>query len=143
MYADKCIVLFQIRNQLENLVIYTEPFNDDRTRLRQSSHNDEHYILTHNFAPFGDKIDYIIEAGTIANLRDTKRFTTIHFHTKLNYFNALHHEINELMRSHEIDQERRVRVTHGLKYLAIAVRRTKTASEISAEMVSFLQNKNR
>lgn len=129
----------QIRHQLENLTIYTEVFNSDRTQFRQSSHNDDDYVLVHNYAPFGDKIDYNIDAGTVANIRDTNNMTTIHLHTKLNYFNALHHEINELMddtvRRHEIDEQRRRRVTQGLKFLAAAVRGTKSPSHVPVEMV--------
>lgn len=119
--------------------MYAEPFNIDRTQLRQSAHNTDDYMLVNDFAPFGEKINYTIEAGTVANIRDTANFTTIHLHTRLNYFSAIHHEINELMddtmRRHEIDEQRRRRVTCGLKYLAAAVRRTKSPSDISADMV--------
>lgn len=105
--------------------------------MRQSRNNEDEFILTHNYCPFGTRIDYVIEAGTIVSARDN--FSSIHFHTKLNYFNALHHEINELiddtLRRHEIDENRKRRVSQGLKFLAAAVRRTKNPADITAEMV--------
>lgn len=118
-------------------MIYAERYYPDRVQLRQSQNNENEFILMHDYSPFGTRIDYVIPAGTIVSTRDN--FSTLHFHTKLNYFNALHHEINELIddtvRRHEIDEQRKRRVTQGIRYLAAAVNRTKSPADITTEMV--------
>lgn len=120
-------------------MIYTEYFNSDRIHLRQSHTNDDEFHLTHNYCPFGTSIDYTLKAGTVASIRDQGNQSTVHFHTKVNYFNVLHHEINEMLadtlKRPEIDENRKRRVIHGLKYLAATVRRTKHPREISDDMV--------
>lgn len=92
-----------------------------------------------DFSPFSKKIGYIIPAGTVATVSDKPDGTQIHLKTSLNYFVALHHEINELLsdliRRPEIDPLRKNRVYWGLKYLASVLRRIKDPSEISSEMV--------
>lgn len=65
--------------------------------------------------------------------------TQIQLKTSLNYFDVLHHEINELLldviRRPEIDPLRKNRVYWGLKYLAAALNRNTEPSGISTEMV--------
>lgn len=96
-------------------------------------------MLTHDFQPFGTKIDYTIPAGTMAVVTDKPAGTQIHFKSSLNYFDVLHHEINELLfdliKRPEIDAQREKRVASGLKYLASTVHRIKNPSDIPSEMV--------
>lgn len=118
-------------------MVFTEQYSADKVQLRQSQNNENEFILLHDYSPFGLRIDYVIKAGTVVSTRDN--FSTVHFYTKLNYFNALHHEINELiddtLRRHEIDEQRKRRVTHGIRYLAAAVQRTRSPADITTEMV--------
>lgn len=107
--------------------------------LKPSDSVDGEFVLTHDFQPFGIKIDYTIRAGTTATATDKPAGTQIHFKTSLNYFNVLHHEINELLfdliKRPEIDAQRKQRVASGLKYLASTVRRIKSSVDIPSEMV--------
>lgn len=129
----------QIRKQTENLPTYTEYYNSQRTLMRPSDFNESEYILQHDFKPFNQRIEYTIAAGAVATVTDKPEGTLVHFKTSLNYFDALHHEINELLvdliRRPEIDPLRKNRVYWGLKYLAAAFRRIKDPSDISSEMV--------
>lgn len=84
-------------------------------------------------------MQYVIRAGTLATLFDKPDGTRLNFKTSLNYFDVLHHEINELLsdliKRPEIDPHRKNRVYFGLKYLAAALQRTSDPAEISSEMV--------
>lgn len=119
--------------------MYTEYYNSQRINLKPSDFVEDEFVLTHDFQPFGIKIDYTIRAGTTATVTDKVAGTQIHFKTSLNYFNVLHHEINELLfdliKRPEIDVQREQRVASGLKYLASAVRRIKSPTDIPSEMV--------
>lgn len=127
---------FQIRKYLENLPVYTEYYNLPQITSRIS---DNECMLTQNYKPFGDKIDYTVPAGCVATMSDTANGTQIHFKTTLNYFYVLHHEINELfnelIKRPEIDVQRKNRVYWGLKYLASIIRRINDPLEITSEMV--------
>lgn len=118
---------------------YTEYYNSQRTILRPSDFNENEFILIRDFNPFSQKIQYVIPAGTVARVYDKPDGTVINLKTSVNYFDALHHEINELftdlIRRPEIDPFRKNRVYWGLKYLAAALRRVNDPSEISSEMV--------
>lgn len=107
--------------------------------LRPSDFKENEFVLQHDFEPFGQKIKCIIPQGTVAQVSDKPEGTLIQFKTSLNYFDALHHEINELLvdllQRPEIDPLRKNRVYWGLKYLAAALRRISEPSEISSEMV--------
>lgn len=102
-------------------------------------YNDDEVMVANDYSPFGSKIDYIIKAGTMAVIMENRSEPTIHFKTSLNYFNALHNEINDLitdsLRNPEIDAQRKRRVSSGLRFLAAAVRRIKDQNEITSEMV--------
>lgn len=102
-------------------------------------YNDDQVVVANNYSPFGSKIDYIIKAGTLAVIMENRSEPTIHFKTSLNYFNALHNEINELMtdslRNPELDAQRKRRICSGLRFLAAAVRRIRDQNEITSEMV--------
>lgn len=107
--------------------------------MRPSDFSESQFILQHDFKPFSNRIQYIIPAGAVAAVSDKHDGTLIRFKTSLNYFDALHYEINELLvdliRRPEIDPLRKSRVYWGLKYLAAALRRINDPSEISSEMV--------
>lgn len=122
---------------MENLPTYAEYFNPQRTRARPI--NDTEYIVTQSYRPFGTEIDYTIPAGCVATICDRRNATQIHYKATLNYFDALHHEVNELLseliRRPEIDMNRKNRVYWGLKYLAAILRRVQSPHEISSEMV--------
>lgn len=129
----------QIRDKLESLPVYTEYYNSQRINLKPSDFARDEFVLTHDFQPFGINIDYTIRAGTTATVSDRPAGTQVHFKTSLNYFNVLHHEINELLfdliKRPEIDAQREERVASGLKYLASMVRRIKNPADIPSEMV--------
>lgn len=124
---------------MESLPVYTEYYNSQRINLKPSDAADDEFILTHDFQPFGTKIEYTIRAGTTATVTDKPSGTQIHFKTSLNYFDVLHHEINELLfdliKRPEIDAERKQRVAGGLKFLASTVRHIKSPCDIPSEMV--------
>lgn len=118
---------------------YTEYYNSQRVALRASDFDDTEYVLVQDFKPFSQKVDYKIPAGTTVTVFDKPNGTQIYFKIPLNYFDALHHEINELLLDllvrPEIDTQRKQRVCWGLKYLAVAIGRVKDPFEISSEMV--------
>lgn len=126
-----------IRNQLEELPYYTEEYNSDKIQLAMSNKVEGEFILNQKYVPF-KKIDYVIPYGVNVVILDKKQ-TMAHFQHPLNYFNALHHEINELLANtlqyNEIDGEKVKRVTLGIKYLAAALKKIKNQNEISEEMV--------
>lgn len=119
--------------------MYTEYYDAQRIALRASDYSESEFILVHDFNPFSRKIDYNIPAGTVVTISDKPDGTQAHFQASLNYFDVLHHEINELLsdliKRPEIDVQRKNRVYWGLKYLASAVRRINEPHEISSEMV--------
>lgn len=121
------------------MTAYTEYYDPQRIGLRASDFNENEYILAHDFNPFSQKIKYSIPNGSIVTITDKPEGTQVYFQTSLNYFDALHHEINELLldliKRPEIDIQRKNRVYWGLKYLAAAVRRINDPLGISSEMV--------
>lgn len=129
----------QIREKLESLPVYTEYYNAQRINLKQNDCAGDEFILTHDFQPFGIKIDFTIRAGTTATVTDKAAGIQFHLKTSLNYFNVLHHEINELLfdliKRPEIDAQRKQRVASGLRYLATTVRRIKSPCDIPSEVV--------
>lgn len=84
-------------------------------------------------------MDYVIPAGTNAIVLDKSNGTHIQLRTSLNYFDVLHHEINELLsdvvRRPEMDPMRMNRVYWGLKYLGAVLRRINDPTGISTEMI--------
>lgn len=88
------------------------------------------------------KVHFEIPAGTTAIVQDRAFGATIHFRTTLNYFNVLHHEIDELLTEtlrHATDSTtntRQRRVCAGIQYLANALRNvTDPLRGISSDMV--------
>lgn len=106
--------------------------------LKPSSTDEDEFVLVENYSPF-PKIDYTIPAGTAVLISDQNNRTIIHFKTKLNYFNALHNEINKLLAStlryNEVDTIYRSNVECGLKFLALAVQCIQDANGITSDMV--------
>ncbi|XP_041771504.1 nucleoporin Nup188-like isoform X1 [Anopheles merus] len=130
-----------IQELVENLPVYTELYtgqNQYEIRKAASSNEDE-FILCHDYTP-SSKINFTIPRGTKLIVRDLhNQRTYVHFSTGYNYFNALHHEINELLEDAQatstLNSERVQRIATGLKYLAVAVRRIQQPHDITAEMV--------
>lgn len=129
----------QIREKVENLPNHTELYNANRINLRPSDTIEDEFMLTHDYNPFGMKIDFTIPARSIVSVVDKPTGTQVHFKTKMNFFNALHNEINELLfeliKRPEIDDQHKNRIGVGLKFLASVVRRIKNPFDIPSEMV--------
>uniref|UniRef100_A0A182N1Q7 Nucleoporin NUP188 n=1 Tax=Anopheles dirus TaxID=7168 RepID=A0A182N1Q7_9DIPT len=130
-----------IQGLLENLPVYTELYTERALyEIRKApSANDDEFILCHDYTP-SHKINFTVPRGTKLIVRDIhSQRTYVHFTTGYNYFNALHHEINELLRDAQttstLSTERVQRISTGLKYLAVAVRRIQQPHDITAEMV--------
>lgn len=106
--------------------------------LKASSTVEDEFILLENYSPFS-KIDFTIPAGTAVMITDRNNQTIVHFKTKLNYFVALHNEINKLLASMlrytEVDSIHRTNVECGLRFLALAVRCAEDTNDITSEMV--------
>lgn len=123
---------------LENLPVYTEKYNLDKYELRPANDKGDEFILMNNYVPL-PKIGFVIPQGTKVTVLDKKFSTFAHFITRFNYFDALHHEINEFLNEivhyTNLNGDRVKRITYGIKYLAVAVRRIKEPTDISSEMV--------
>lgn len=100
----------------------------------------EEFELTNSFQPF-PHIDYTVPAGTSCTAVQHPNGFFMHFRVNVNFFDALHHEINCLLREKAQlhgdfgSNERVLRVDAGLQYLVLAVQRTKSIAGISPEMV--------
>uniref|UniRef100_A0A182Q2U3 Nucleoporin NUP188 n=1 Tax=Anopheles farauti TaxID=69004 RepID=A0A182Q2U3_9DIPT len=130
-----------IQGLLENLPVYTELYTERaRYEIRKApGTNDDEFILCHDYTP-SHKINFTVPRGTKLIVRDVhSQRTYVHFTSGYNYFNALHHEINELLEDAQttstLSTERVQRIASGLKYLAVAVRRIQQPHDITAEMV--------
>ncbi|GAB0099084.1 Nucleoporin Nup188 [Sergentomyia squamirostris] len=127
-----------IRDQLINLPFYTECQSQQQFDLR--SHPDEDtFILNRPYSPFPD-IDYVIPRGTQVIVLDKKDHTLIHFKTKVDFFNVLHHEMNELIReSHQftrVSDYRLERIRAGIQCLVAILKRIKSTADITESMVN-------
>ncbi|KAG4075361.1 hypothetical protein HA402_003152 [Bradysia odoriphaga] len=126
------------RQQLENLAMYAEVYDSDKIQLKPSSSVEDEFILLENYSPF-PKIDFTIPSGTAVLITERNNQTIVHFKVKLNYFVALHNEINNFLASTlrytEVDSSYRTNVECGLKFLALAVQRVEDTSGITSEMV--------
>ncbi|XP_038118197.1 nucleoporin Nup188 [Culex quinquefasciatus] len=127
-----------IHDLLENLPVYSEVYNPDHYELRPSAMNEDEFILAHDYVPFR-KIGYVVPRGTSTIVIDKRSHTLAHFRTKFNFYAALHREINELLSDAlsytQLNEDRIQRITTGLRYLAVAVKRIHQPHEISSEMV--------
>lgn len=127
-----------IHGLLENLPVYSEVYNPDHYELRPSTANEDEFVLAHDYVPFR-KIGFKIPRGTSAVVIDKRTHTLVHFRIKFNFFDALHHEINELLSDAlaytQLNEERIQRITAGIRYLAVAVKRIHQPHEIGSEMV--------
>ncbi|KAH8407678.1 hypothetical protein KR222_010528, partial [Zaprionus bogoriensis] len=127
-----------IRSQLEALPMLALLYDERQHKLNELGADE--FELTGSFQPF-PHIDYTLPAGTSCTAVQHPNGFYMHFRCKVNFFDALHHEINCLMRDKAQlhgdfgSNERIQRVESGLQYLVLAVQRTKSIAGISAEMV--------
>ncbi|ALC41498.1 CG8771 [Drosophila busckii] len=127
-----------IKNQLESLPMLALLYDEREHKLNEVGPDE--YELTTSVRPF-PRIDYTLPAGTSCSAVQHPSGFYMHFRCSVNFFNALHHEINCLLRDKaqlhgDFDSNERIqRVEAGLKYLELAVQRTKSISGISTEMV--------
>lgn len=132
-----------ILDLVQNLEIYTEQPNDPIYELRKINSNDsdddDAYELVIDYQPYKKIDNFMIAAGTRAVVREVKGRMFVHFITKLNYFNALHNEINEMMSSimnySEIRESRVQRLEAGISFLAATIKRIDDPSGITNEMI--------
>lgn len=106
--------------------------------MKPSPTVEDEFILLENYSPF-PKVDYTIPAGTAVLISDRNNRTIVHFKSKLNYFVALHNQINNLLASTlrytDVDSIYRTNVEYGLKFLALVVQCARDTSEITSELV--------
>ncbi|KAH8401738.1 hypothetical protein KR009_007585, partial [Drosophila setifemur] len=127
-----------IRSQLESLPILAILYDENEHKLREV--DTDEFELTNSVRPF-PRIDFAIPAGTSCTAIQHPNGCYLHFRTQVNFFDALHHEINCLLRETghlhgDFESSERIRrVEAGLRFLESAVQRSKSISEISAEMV--------
>lgn len=126
---------------LQKLPIYAEQPNDPLFELQRNelSDEDDAYLLLSNYQPFPKISDFVIPANNPAIVRDERGKYTFYFLTKLNYFHALHHEINELLNCvvtfTEIKETRLNRLEVGINLLAAVIKRIESPDDISNEMI--------
>ncbi|XP_053685205.1 nucleoporin Nup188 [Sabethes cyaneus] len=127
-----------VHDLVENLPVYSEVYNPDHYDLRPSPNSEDEFVLLRDYVPFR-KIGCKIPHGTRTVVIDKRTQTLAHFRTRFNFFSALHHEINELLSDvlayTQLNDERINRITAGIRYLAVAVKRLQQPHEISSEMV--------
>jgi len=131
-----------IRDTVQELPIYTEQPLDPYYELRKvdDPNEEDAYELMNNYTPFKKIEDFIIPAGTRAIVRETKGKMLVHFLVKkLNYFNVLHNEINEMKSTilsySEIKENRVQRLETGIGYLAATIRRIESPNDITNQMI--------
>lgn len=126
---------------VQTLPIYTEQPTEQLYELEKINDEDEEnsYVLLHNYQPFKGIADFIIPAGTRAIARDEKNKMFIHFFVSTNYFDILHHEINEVMSSimsySEIKEDQLQRLRVGIKFLATIMTRFESPNDITNAMI--------
>lgn len=130
-----------ILNFLQNLPVYAEQPNDPIYELRKDDMSDEDdaYLLLNNYQPFPKIPEFVISADNPTIVREEKGKTFVYFLTSLNYFQALHHEINELLNCvvsfAEIKDNRLKRLEAGITLLATVIKRLDNPNEITNEMI--------
>ncbi|XP_030380113.1 nucleoporin NUP188 homolog [Scaptodrosophila lebanonensis] len=127
-----------IKDQLQNLPILALLYDEREHKLNELGPDE--YELTAPVRPF-PHIDFTMPAGTDGIVIKHAAGCYVHFRTSVNFFNALHYEINcllcetaELHGEYE-SNERIQNVEAGLKYLEVVLQRTKSIDCISSEMV--------
>jgi nuclear pore complex protein Nup188 len=125
---------------LQNLPIFAEQPNDPLYELRKSNDSeDDTYILLNSYQPFQRINDYVIPVGTNAIVRQEKGKMFVYFMKKLNYFHALHNEINGMLNSivnfTEIQESKIDRLEAGISLLAALIKRIDNPNEITNEMI--------
>jgi nuclear pore complex protein Nup188 len=126
---------------LQNLPVYAEQPNDPIYELRRddTSEEEDYYVLLNSYQPFPKIAEFIIPADNPVIVREEKGKTFVYFLTNLNYFQALHHEINELLNCvvsfSEIKENRLKRLEAGINLLAAVIKRLDNPNEITNEMI--------
>jgi len=128
----------QVKSQLEALPILALRYDESQHKLREVDTNE--FELLASVQPF-QQIDFTIPAGTSCTAIQHPSGCFMHFRFPVNYFDALHHEINCLLRETghlhgDFESSERIRnVEAGLRFLESAVKLSQSISGISAEMV--------
>lgn len=127
-----------IQTILEKLPVYTEEYIPDKYLLRPSQEQDT-FLLAQDYRPFPGVPHFLIPKDTEIVVVDKQGRTFCHFRTQINYFIALHHEIDRLLSQilhyTEIDANCITKITTGLEFLASVIRQTKHPSQINEFMV--------
>nr|NP_001246283.1 nucleoporin 188kDa, isoform C [Drosophila melanogaster]A0A0B4K859.1 RecName: Full=Nucleoporin Nup188; AltName: Full=Nucleoporin 188kDa [Drosophila melanogaster]AFH08037.1 nucleoporin 188kDa, isoform C [Drosophila melanogaster] len=127
-----------VKSQLEALPILALRYDESQHKLREVDTNE--FELLASVQPF-QQIDFTIPAGTSCTAIQHPSGCFMHFRFPVNYFDALHHEINCLLRETghlhgDFESSERIRnVEAGLRFLESAVKLSQSISGISAEMV--------
>ncbi|EDV37352.1 uncharacterized protein Dana_GF11461 [Drosophila ananassae] len=127
-----------IKKQLESLPILAILYDENVHKLKEI--DTDEFELTASVSPF-PRIEFTIPAGTSCTAIQNPNGCFMHFRTEVNFFDALHHEINCLLRETghlhgDFESSERIRrVESGLNFLEGVVKRSQAVSEISVEMV--------
>ncbi|XP_016986154.1 nucleoporin Nup188 [Drosophila rhopaloa] len=127
-----------VKSQLESLPILALLYDENQHKLREV--DTDEFELVASVRPF-PRIDYTIPAGTSCTAIQHPSGCFMHFRTQVNFFDALHHEINCLLRETgalhgDFESSDRIRhVEAGLRFLESAIQLSQSVSGISAEMV--------
>lgn len=130
-----------IANFVQQLPIYTEQPTEQLYELQKIHDDDDEdaYVLLYDHQPFKGIADFVIAAGTRAVARDEKNKMFVHFFVSTNYFNVLHHKINEVMSSimsySEIKEEQLEGLKYGIRFLSTVMTRFESANDITNEMI--------
>ncbi|XP_017866977.1 PREDICTED: nucleoporin NUP188 homolog isoform X1 [Drosophila arizonae] len=127
-----------IKAQMESLPMLALLYDEQAHKLRELETNE--YELTSPLQAFPG-IDFTLPIGTSCTAVQHANGFYMHFRCQVNFFNALHHEINCLLREKAQlhgdfeSNERVLRVEAGLRYLELTLQRIKSIAAISPEMV--------
>ncbi|XP_017054002.1 nucleoporin Nup188 [Drosophila ficusphila] len=127
-----------VKSQLESLPILALLYDENQHKLREV--DTDEFELVASVRPF-PRIDFTIPAGTSCTAIQHPSGCFMHFRIQVNFFDALHHEINCLLleTGHlhgDFESSERIRhVEAGLRFLEGAIKLSQSISGISAEMV--------
>ncbi|XP_017147680.1 nucleoporin NUP188 homolog isoform X1 [Drosophila miranda] len=127
-----------IKKQLESLPILALMFDEKVHKLNEV--DTDEFELTAGVSPYPG-IDFNIPVGTSCTAIQDPSGCYMHFRTQVNFFDALHHEMNCLLKETghlhgDFESNDRIRrVEAGLRFLECAVQHTQSVEAISAEMV--------
>lgn len=123
---------------LEKLPVFTEEYVPNKYLFRPSVEQDT-FLLAQDYKPFAGVPDFTIPRNTEIIVVDKQNHTFCHFRTQINYFTALHHEIDslltEIVQFNEINTSRLTKIHAGLEFLAAVIKRATHPSDINEFMV--------